>query len=173
MSNIFQKPPQNYQYIIGLANSVDFESTPVSQSGVVSNQSLQDVVIPANAFVKDGQKVLVTGFGIQTTTVVLSQISVTLNGAQVSISNTTIDGVSRAWKYDLELMRQGADLLIFSSSQLNIPITTTTFAALSPNVSQTALTSFNFSQDITLLFRFTGSNAGSSATQQASWASIQ
>jgi len=173
MSNIFQKPPQNYNYVVGLANSIDFESTPVIQSGVVSNQPLQDVVIPGNAFVRDGQKVIVCAYGIQTTITTLSQLSITLNAAQVAIHNTTVDGVSRAWNFVLELVRRDVDLLIFAFGQLNIPITTTTFASLAPSVSQTTLSSFNFAQDITLLFRYTGNNAGSSMTQQASWASIQ
>lgn len=174
MSNIFQKPPQNYNYIIGLANSVDYESTPVIQNGVVTNQPLQDIVIPGNAFARDGQKAIVVGYGIQTTIVGINQISVTINGTLVAAHNTTIDGVSRAWRFELELIRRDVDLLIFASSQLNMVISAGgTFTSIAPALSQTSLAGFNFAQDLTLLFRFSGTNAGSSGTQQASWVSIQ
>src|SRR5215510_11425653 len=122
MSNIFQKAPPFYNYIVGLANSVDFESTPVTQSGVAVTQPLQDIVIPGNAFLNDGQKAVVIGYGVQTTVGTLSQLGIALNGASIGTHNTTVDGVSRGWRMEIELIRRNVDLLIFMNSQLNILI---------------------------------------------------
>jgi len=173
MSQVFQKPPFNYQYLVGLANSVDFESAPVTQSGVVVNAPLQDLIIPRNAFAQDGQKLIVGGYGRLTTPTVLGQISIAINGVLAAISNSAPSVTEFAWRYDLELLRQGADLLVHASSQMGIGITTTTFIVSPPNLSFTVLPAFNFAQDAIILFRTSLNNAGHTLTQLFSWAAIQ
>jgi hypothetical protein len=173
VSQVFQKPPFNYQYLVGLANSIDFESAPVTQNGVVVQAPLQDLIIPHNVFAQDGQKLIVGGYGRLTTPTVLGQVSVTINGSQVAVSNSAPSATQFAWKYDLELLRQGADLLVYASSQMGIAITTSTFTVSPPNLSFTVLPAFNFAQDAIILFLATLNNAGHTLTQLFSWAGIQ
>lgn len=55
MSQIFQKPPSNYGYTVGLRNAVDFEITPVTVTGPAADVAGQSVIFPANTMVQNGQ----------------------------------------------------------------------------------------------------------------------
>ena len=64
MGSIFQKPPNNYQYYVGQNNLVNYRFDVVNQTAPVTNAILQDnLVIPANTFVQDGQKCIIWMFG--------------------------------------------------------------------------------------------------------------
>ena len=55
MGTIFQKPPNNYQYLVGIENLVDYQTGSVSVSGPIAPGNLHLLNAPANVLVQDGQ----------------------------------------------------------------------------------------------------------------------
>lgn len=171
MSFIYQKPPNNYVYVVGQANIVDVRDDPVTQSGVVADQPLHTVTIPGNVFVQS-QKAIVTSVGLLTAPVALIQVFARLNGSQIFATNSPINAVQAGFKIDIEIFRQGNNLLFYCSSQMNILISNSSFTNLAPNLSRQSISSFNFLNAITLDFRINTTNAGASLTQEMTWISV-
>lgn len=63
MSSIFQQPPNNYLYTIGLLNKLAEQSNNVSRTGIVTDAALHSVTIPLRTLITDGQRVYVRGRG--------------------------------------------------------------------------------------------------------------
>lgn len=87
MSQIYQKPPSSYTYLVGLANSIDFEVVPVTLTGVIADTLTQDLVIPGRTFAQDGQ--VVSCYSLLSTT--------SLNGGApslVKLNGTTIFSIT-------------------------------------------------------------------------------
>lgn len=172
LSLIFQKPPFNYQYQVGLANLVDYAVAPVTVNGPVVNGLLQSLTVKARTFAQDGQNLSVIATGTSQLATTAGDVTVTVNGTQIGGTNILIGGPD-GWRLQVEMQRQGGDLLcslfmlldlvLTGAVQTTLPATRATYFRLTP---------VNFEQDIIIQFRGSAPATGP-ITQDACWASIQ
>lgn len=63
MSSIFQKIPFNYNYQVSIYNAADYNITPNTATGIVTNQVLSSVFIPGRSFIREGQEIFYRAAG--------------------------------------------------------------------------------------------------------------
>lgn len=169
MSLIFQKPPFNYQYKVGIANAVDVETVPVQQDAPVTDGVMQDVVLPGRAFAQDGQRFRAIGIGTLDNPTGTAIFNVTVNGVLVGVGTVGLAVPQRGFKIEVELFRQAANLRVVTTFNMGI------LSGSAPVVNQafSTLAAFNFSQPVTVVFRFSSSTPPDTATQVLSFADIE
>jgi hypothetical protein len=110
LSNIFQKPPQNYLYQVGLANLVDYEFTDAIVNFPAANVPMHNVVIPANTLVQDGQMVyvysefLVGAHAVSTVTITARQ-----NTSNFAVLAMAANAAAHAAEMEIRIIRRGAN----------------------------------------------------------------
>lgn len=170
---IFQKPPFNYQYQVGIANLVDYEFDPISLVAPVTDGLLQNVVIPGRTFVQNGQRAQVNAYGQATAHgATLINFSVLLNVAVIMTPSTGTNGSPHGWEMQLVFMRLSpTSLLFFGLWDFNHG-TGGVCVNLGHQGTFAVLTGLNLEADLTIQFRATSAGT-ETITQNASWVTIQ
>lgn len=113
MSSIFQKPPNNYQYQIGVPNYVDYNTTPQAVVGA-GVQSVGNLVWPANVFVQEGQRLVARWSGTVAGVVNNRSFATRIDSVTIMsvLFNTTEmpGGANAGFYYETELTRIGTNL---------------------------------------------------------------
>lgn len=167
MSTIFQKPPQNYQYYVGLGNLVDYDTTVVNRTGPVTNGNLQSLTIPGNTLVQAGQKVNLSAQGsYNSVTVAAANINVTVNGTQIGGVNLPVGATTFGWRYEINFQRNPNNLMCVQFMTINFETQaggSAPISALTPVVAcqYYIATGLDFTQSIAIQFRTNIPNGGS------------
>lgn len=175
MSQIFQKPPNNYQYLIGIENNVDEDSvdvTVLSPSG--GEVTLHTVVIPGNTLIRDGQRLLICGVGRCENPIAIATFRLRVNGAAVYEFGKAISAANNRWFIDLLLIRQGGDLITLSNSSYLHPVGGVLTGAQQMQGASGPLLPADFTQPLTVAFSVEDAGGvGDTIVQHASWVTVQ
>lgn len=119
MSRIFQKPPNDYQYNIGVPNYVDYNTTSQAVVGA-GVQSVGNLVWPANILVQDGQRLIARWSGsiagaVGNRSFTTRVDAVTIMTALYSAAEMP-GGAGAGWYYETELTRVGNNLEMLTRS---------------------------------------------------------
>ncbi|HEY7161638.1 MAG TPA: hypothetical protein VH815_10285 [Acidobacteriota bacterium] len=171
MSNIFQKPPYNYQNVIGIQNYADVNVSPAIQTGIVTTQPLQSIVLAANIFKQDGQLVEVFA-GFTETGTGNKGFQITLNGT-VIYTQQSMPSANNAGDLLRTRIIRLTPTTIFCYSEISHGATLAPATAGSPTVNANYISlAFDPAQPITLQYNATIPTGGDTITQQFSVAFI-
>lgn len=171
MSNIFQKPPNNYQYVIGVPNYVDIVTTPVTRTGNTGGVvALHSVVIPPNA-IGDGQYVRILGVGRANNPTAAGSFTTVLNASTIVNVSRALTVGENGWVQNIELIRHGTSLttiawlaMVLNAAGIGVGYT--------PQCNKGVIANVPFDQTITVTFQINATGAGDTFTQDISHASI-
>lgn len=176
MSLIFQKPPFNYQYKVGISNQVDYRLDPIVATGVVAGANLHDLIVPARALVQDGQKLFITAFG-RATGAGNKRVFCQLQPGAIFIYDSGSLGINnQEWSIFIEAQRTSPQSLqivgVGFFAYVSLPGTAT---APQTRVGGGSVAVMNplFDAPLTVQFRADVSTGGDTLTHHASYLSVQ
>lgn len=150
MSSIFQKPPFNYQYKVGILNAVDFDNATRTATGIASDVDLSSVVLPSGAWVQDGQRIFLTASG-RSTGAGNKTIDLRLNTNllfQLTVAPTNNTG----WFLETEILRR-ANNALKSTSRFYFNLNESAGMAV-PSIQMNNTVNNNFSDIVNTEFTF-------------------
>lgn len=172
MSNIFQKPPSNYQYIVGFENNVDFEVTSVIATGAVNGANLQDIIAPANTLVQNGQKLRLVTFG-RAAGAGSKRFFCELNGS-VIYDGGSLAINNQAFAVILEMLRlSDTTLAVIGFGSYLFALLPATATAETTRTSYGIISNINFAAQMTFQFRADVVGVGETLTHEGSFLSVQ
>lgn len=174
MSNIFQKRPFNYGYQVGILNQVDYEVIPVTLTGVIADTLLQDLVIPGNVLVQDGQRLSLIAMGRKTLPIAGPTYIMRVNGITIFLDAFASHAGEQGWKMTSDLIRQGNDLVCVTDGRfLGVLVAPTNAAEQGSSSNFAKLINVDFSQPLAIAMSVALPGAGDSFTQEVSYVSVQ
>jgi hypothetical protein len=124
MSNIFQKPPSNYLYQVGIANLLDLSAETILLNGPQANGIFESITIPSNAMVSDGQKTVIELYGITNNPNANATIRSRI-GSDVIFNAIRGNAASARFMIRQYILRRGVTLAeIYSEIYFDIPSST-------------------------------------------------
>lgn len=173
MSQIFQKTPPNYTYLVGIANAIDYEVSPVTVNGVAADTPTQDLVIPGRTLVQDGQVLNV--YSLLSTTALAggAPTLLRLNGTTIFNTTPSVAAGSAAFVIETKIVR-------ITSTALNcISIVYAGLFVVTPpgangvfSGSLIKLTGLDLTAQITLAYSSAVPNGGQNITQELCYCSV-
>ena len=183
MGAIFQKPPYNYQYYVGVSNLVNYRFDAVQQTAPVTNGALHNnIVIPARTIVQSGQILDVKAFGNMgahgATSVTVEAL---LNGSVVFTGTSAANGTPHAWEMWIRfftLDKAAGQSLMNATYITNIANAVATGVIVSSLGAQNTLNpfggaGFGFDVDNVLSFRTTDAGGAENINQFGTYVSVQ
>lgn len=106
MSSIFQKPPQNYLYSVGLSNIVDVRVDGVQVNGPQTAALLHSLVVPSRTLVQTGQVLKYSAVGAVLNSNGIASFILNFAGSNIMTAARPIGGgVQVGWRIESEMMR--------------------------------------------------------------------
>lgn len=164
MSKIFQKPPNDYQYQVGIANLIDVEDEEIIVNGAVGETPLQNVTVPASVMVLRGQSLDIRAIGRQTGAAAVKTIRLRANGVEIYQNQFTNTSNFQAWSFDGILFRQQNNLIGVGDMKSQLQLGPANPSAVGTETAYFQLDNFNF--DIPLELSFSVEIAGAEQVTQ-------
>lgn len=108
MSTFTQSAPFSYQYVAGLANRFQQDTTVISRTGIIVDGALHSVIIPAKILTTDGQKLFIRVRGTNSGNGGAKTLTTRWNGANDKTIALAAVVASVGYYIDVEIRRNNS-----------------------------------------------------------------